>query len=232
MAAQSIRAADGSSFTAYLALPKHGKGPGLVVIQEIFGVNPWLRAVADAAAAQGYVAMAPDLFWRLKPGIELDSDKEDEFKKGVGYLQRFDEALGIGDLEATVAALRAHPSCTGKVGSLGYCIGGRLAFLLACRSDTDANAGYYGVNIQAALGEAANITKPLLLHIAENDKFVPAAAQRQIREGLKDNPRVTIHSYPDADHGFARSGSHAYQKAAADLANSRTADFFRHTLRG
>lgn len=232
MAAQSIRTAGGASFAAYLALPKGGEGPGLVVVQEIFGVNPWLRAVADAAAAQGYVAMAPDLFWRLKPGVELDSDKEDEFKKAVGYLQRFDEMMGVEDLKATAAALRAHPSCTGKVGSLGYCLGGRLAFLLACRSDTDANASYYGVNIQAALGEAAAIAKPLLLHIAENDKFVPAAAQRQIKEGLADNPFVTIHSYPGADHGFARSGSHAYQKAAADLANSRTAEFFRHALGG
>ncbi len=232
MADQSIRSPDGGSFKAYIALPGGGSGPGLVVIQEIFGVNRWLRGVVDAAAAQGYVATAPDLFWRLKPGIELDSDKEDEFKKGVGYLQRFDEAMGIEDLKATVAALRAHPACTGKVGALGYCIGGRLAYLMACRSDTDANAGYYGVNIQAALGEAANITKPLLLHIAENDKFVPRQAQLQIAGGLKNNRRVTIYSYPGADHGFARIGSHAFQKPAADLANARTAEFFRRALGG
>jgi carboxymethylenebutenolidase len=230
MADQSIQAADGRSFNAYLAPVPSGKAPGLVVIQEIFGVNRWLRGVADAAAAQGYIAMAPDLFWRLKPGIELDSDKEDEFKKGVGYLHRFDEALAVADLKATITALRAHPACTGKVGSLGYCIGGKLAFLLACQADADANAAYYGVNLQAALDEARNITKPLLLHIAENDQFVPPSAQRQIKEGLKTNPQVTIYSYPGADHGFARIGSHAFQKSAADLANSRTAEFFRRAL--
>lgn len=232
MADQSIRTADGGSFNAYVALPRGGTGPGLVVIQEIFGVNRWLRGVADAAAAQGYVAMAPDLFWRLKPGIELDSDKEDEFKKGVGYLQRFDEALAVADLGATVAALRRHPACTGKVGSLGYCIGGRLAFLLACRSDSDANASYYGVNIEAALDEAAKITKPLLLHIAGNDQFVPHAAQRRIKQSLEGNASVTIYSYPGADHGFARFGSHAFQKSAAELANSRTAAFLRRALSG
>ncbi len=232
MATLAIRAADGGSFDAYLAAPTTGAGPGIVVIQEIFGVNRWLRGVADAAAAQGYVALAPDLYWRLKPGIELDSDREDEFKKGVGYMQRFDEALGVEDLKASIAALRRHPACTGKVGSLGYCIGGRLAFLLACRADTDANVAYYGVNIDVALGEANGIVHPLLLHIAERDKFVPLAAQRRIADGLRGNPHVTIHSYAGADHGFARSGSHAYERSAADLANSRTIQFFRRTLGG
>jgi carboxymethylenebutenolidase len=228
----AIRAADGGSFDAYLAAPQHGASPGIVVIQEIFGVNRWLRGVADAAAAQGYVAIAPDLYWRLKPGIELDSDREDEFKKGVGYMQRFDEEKGVADLKAGIAALRQHPACTGKVGSLGYCIGGRLAFLLACGADTDANVAYYGVNIDAALGEAGGIAHPLLLHIAERDKFVPPAAQRRIEDGLRGNPHVTIHSYAGADHGFARSGSHAYERSAADLANSRTIQFFRRTLGG
>jgi carboxymethylenebutenolidase len=232
VATLAIRAADGGSFDAYLAAPQQGAGPGIVVIQEIFGVNRWLRGVADAAAAQGYVAIAPDLYWRLKPGIELDSDREDEFKKGVGYMHRFDEEKGVADLQAGIAALRAHPACSGKVGSLGYCIGGRLAFLLACRADTDANVAYYGVNIDAALGEAGHITKPLMLHIAERDKFVPAAAQQRIAEGLRGNAKVTIHSYPGADHGFARSGSHAYERSAADLANSRTIQFFRRTLGG
>jgi carboxymethylenebutenolidase len=232
VATLAIRAADGSSFNAYLATPQQGAGPGIVVIQEIFGVNRWLRGVADAAAAQGYVALAPDLYWRLKPGIELDSDREDEFKKGVGYMQRFDEALGVADLQASIAALRRHPACTGKVGSLGYCIGGRLAFLLACRADTDANVAYYGVNIDAVLGEAGHITKPLMLHIAERDEFVPPAAQQRIVDGLRGNTSVAIHSYAGADHGFARSGSHAYERSAADLANSRTIQFFRQTLGG
>lgn len=240
----SIRAADGGSFAAYLAIPKsgpksaaqdspnNGRAAGVVIIQEIFGINPWMRAVADGFAEFGYVALVPDLYWRMKPGVALDADNEDEFKKGVGYMQRLDEAKAIEDLKAAVAALRAHPSCNGKVGSVGYCLGGRLAFLLACRSDTDCNVGYYGVNLPAVLGEAGGITKPLLLHIAEKDKFVPPPAQAQIKEALSGNPLVTLHSYPDADHGFARSGSHAYNAAPAKLANGRTAEFLRRHLAG
>jgi carboxymethylenebutenolidase len=231
MADQSIRATDGSgSFNAYVALPKTRKGPGIVIIQEIFGVNPWLRHVADRAAAAGYVAMAPDLFWRLKPGVQLDADIEKEFQEGVSYMQRFDSDKAVEDLKATVAALRQHPAATGKVGTVGFCLGGRLAFMMACRSNADANIGYYGVNLPALLGEAKSITKPLLLHIAENDKFVPPPAQAQIKDALKGNSHVTIYTYPGADHGFARNGSHSFNKEAAELANSRSADFFRRNL--
>jgi len=231
MADQSIRATDGSgSFNAYLALPKAGKGPGLVVLQEIFGVNPWLRQIADRAAALGFVAMAPDLFWRLKPGVQLDADNEKEFQEGVGYMQRFDQDKAIDDVRAAVAALRQHPASTGKVGTVGFCLGGRLAFLMSCRSDVDASIGYYGVNIPPLLSEARNIKKPLLLHIAENDKFVPPAAQQQIKDALKPIAPATVYSYPGADHGFARNGSHAFNKEAAELANSRSLEFFRRAL--
>jgi len=231
MADQSIRATDGTgSFNAYVALPKAGKGPGIIVLQEIFGVNPWLRQIADRAAAIGFVAMAPDLFWRLKPGVQLDADVEKEFQEGVGYMQRFDQDKAIDDVKATLAALRQHPASTGKVGTVGFCLGGRLAFLMACRSDVDASIGYYGVNIPPLLGEAKNIKKPLLLHIAENDKFVPPAAQQQIKDALKPVATATVYSYPGADHGFARNGSHAFNKEAAELANSRSLEFFRRTL--
>jgi len=231
MADQSIRATDGTgSFNAYVALPKAGKGPGIIVLQEIFGVNPWLRQIADRAAAIGFVAMAPDLFWRLKPGVQLDADNEKEFQEGVGYMQRFDQDKAIDDVKAALAALRQHPASTGKVGTVGFCLGGRLAFLMACRSDVDASIGYYGVNIPPLLGEAKNIKKPLLLHIAENDKFVPPPAQQQIKDALKPIAAATVYSYPGADHGFARNGSHAFNKEAAELANSRSLEFFRRAL--
>jgi carboxymethylenebutenolidase len=231
MADQTIQAADGSgNFNAYVALPRTGKGPGIVIIQEIFGVNPWLRQIADRAAAHGYVAMAPDLFWRLKPSIQLDPDIEKEFQEGLGYMQRFDQDKAVEDLQATLDALRQNSSCTGKVGTVGYCLGGRLAFMMACRSDADANVSYYGVNIPPLLGEAKNITKPLLMHIAENDKFVPPPAQQQIKDGLKGNSQVTIYTYPGADHGFARNASHSFHKESAELANSRSNEFFRRTL--
>ena len=229
MAQISINAGTGS-FSAYLALPKTGTGPGIVVIQEIFGVNPGIRAIADRLAAQGFVACAPDLFWRLEPGVELNPSLEPDFKRGLDLMGRFDSAQGIEDIKLTTTALRRHASCTGKVGVVGYCLGGRLAFMCAARTDADASVGYYGVGLEGLLGEAGNVKKPLMLHIAEEDKFVDKAAQAKILAGLKPYPAVTIHAYPGCDHGFARIGGEHTDKAAAALADGRTEAFFRKTL--
>jgi carboxymethylenebutenolidase len=226
----TIRAADGGSFSAYLAAPKSGKGPGLVVIQEIFGVNKVMRDITDAFAAQGYVAMCPDLFWRQEPGIQITDKTDAEWKRAFALMQGFDQVKGVEDLKATLAALRKHPASSGKAGSVGYCLGGRLAYMMATRSDADCNVGYYPVGIQELLGEAKNIQKPLLLHIAEKDQFVPSEAQAKIKQGLKDNKLVTIYSYPGADHAFARVGGQHYDKKAADQANQRTAEFLKKNL--
>ena len=226
----SIRAADGGSFSAYLATPSAGRGPGLVVIQEIFGVNKVMRDLADGFARQGYVVLCPDLFWRQEPGIQITDKTEAEWKKAFSLFQGFNVDKGIDDLKATLTALRRLPTCSGKAGSVGYCLGGKLAYLMATRSDADANVGYYGVGIQDQLDEAKNIKKPLLLHIAEKDQFVPPEAQVKIKDALKANPLVTLHSYPGADHAFARIGGQHYDKQAADLANQRTAEFFKKSL--
>jgi len=228
----TIQAADGGSFSAYLATPKAGKGPGIVVIQEIFGVNAVMRGIADNLAAQGYAALCPDLFWRMKPGVQITDKTEAEWKLAVGYFGRFDADKGIEDLKATLAALRKHPACTGKVGAVGYCLGGKLAYLMATRSDADCSVGYYGVGIQDMLGEAKSIKKPLLLHIAGKDEFVPPPAQAAIKAGLKGDSNVTIYDYPDCNHAFARIGGAHYDKAAADQANQRSAEFFRRQLGG
>jgi carboxymethylenebutenolidase len=230
MAEVTIRAADGGSFQAYLATPKSGKGPGVVVIQEIFGINGVMRAITDGLAQQGYTALCPDLFWRIEPGIQLTDKSEAEWKRAFELFQAFNVDKGVDDLKATLAALRQHPACAGKVGSVGYCLGGKLAYLMATRSDADCNVGYYGVGIQDQLGEAKNLKKPLMLHIAEKDQFVPPPAQEKIKAELGSNSLVTLHSYPGADHAFARVGGQHYDKAAADLANSRSADFFRRHL--
>ncbi len=226
----TIRAADGGSFSAYLATPKSGKGPGIVLIQEIFGVNKVMRDLADGFAAQGYTVMCPDLFWRQEPGIQITDKTEAEWKKAFALYQGFNVEKGVDDLKATLAALRKHPACSGKVGSVGYCLGGKLAYLMATRSDSDANVGYYGVGIQDQLDEAKNIRKPLLLHIAGKDQFVPPEAQAKIKQSLKGNPHVTIYDYPAQDHAFARVGGQHYDKAAADQANQRTAEFFKKNL--
>ena len=230
MAEVTIRAADGGSFSAYLATPKSGKGPGIVLIQEIFGVNKVMRDLADGFAAQGNTVMCPDLFWHQEPGVQITDKTEAEWKKAFSLMQGFNTAKGVDDLKATLATLRKHQACTGKVGSIGYCLGGKLAFLMATRSDSDANVGYYGVGLQDSLGEAKNIKKPLLLHIAEKDQFVPPEAQKKVIEALKGNKLVIIYTYPGADHAFARIGGQHYDKKAADLANQRTAEFLKKHL--
>ena len=226
----TIRAADGGSFKAYLATPKSGKGPGIVLIQEIFGVNKVMRDLADGFAAQGYAVMCPDLFWRQEPGVDITDQSKAEWDKAFQLFQGFNTEKGVDDLKSTLASLRQHAACTGKVGSVGYCLGGKLAYLMATRSDSDANVGYYGVGIQDLVGESRNIKKPLLLHIAGKDQFVPPEAQAKVKAGLKGNAQVTIHDYPEQDHAFARVRGQHYDKAAADLANTRTAEFFKKHL--
>jgi carboxymethylenebutenolidase len=226
----TIRAADGGSFKAYLATPKTGKGPGILLIQEIFGVNKVMRDLADGYAAQGYVVMCPDIFWRQEPGVDITDQTKAEWDKAFKLFQGFNVDKGVDDLKATLAALRSHAACTGKVGSVGYCLGGKLAYLMATRSDSDADVGYYGVGIQDLLGEAKSIKKPLLLHVANKDGFVPPEAQAKVKAALKANSQVTINDYPEQDHAFARVGGEHYDKAAADLANKRTADFFKKHL--
>jgi carboxymethylenebutenolidase len=230
MSEVTIRAADGGSFSGYLATPKSGKGPGILVIQEIFGVNQVMRDIADGFAAQGYVALCPDLFWRQEPGIQLTDKTEAEWARAFQLYQGFDEAKGVDDLKASLAHLRGLPACTGKAGSVGYCLGGKLAYLMATRSDADCNVGYYGVGIDKALDEASKISRPLMLHIAEKDQFCPPEAQAQIKAVLGKNPKVTIHSYPGVGHAFARPGGEHYDKAAAETAHKRTAAFFKQHL--
>ena len=226
----TIKAKDGGSFGGYLASPGSDRGPGVVVIQEIFGVNKVLRDIADGMASRGFFALVPDLFWRLKPGVELSDHNEADMKEAFGLLQRFDVDKGVDDIQAAISFLRGHAGVTGKVGTLGYCLGGRLAYLSVTRTDSDASVGYYGIGIEGFLDEAAKIKKPLILHIAEGDEYVPPPAQQKIKAALNANRLVTLYSYPAMNHAFARVGGEHYDKANADLANVRSATFFRQHL--
>ena len=225
----TITGADGS-FGGYLASPASGRGPGVVIVQEIFGVNHTMREVADNLAARGFFALAPDLFWRLEPGVQLHDNVEAEWKHARELLGRFDRKAGMADIQATLDHLRALPGATGKAGVVGYCLGGYLAYLAACRSDSDASVGYYGVNIPSKLDEARNIKTPLMLHIAGHDEHCPPEAQKALLDGLSGNPHVTLHVYPQMGHAFARPGDAHYDHACADLANGRTATFLRQHL--
>lgn len=225
MASIDIQAIDGSgSFAAYRADPKGTPRGAIVVIQEIFGVNEGIRRKCDHFASLGYVAFAPDLFWRHQPGIELDPDVETEFKQALDWMGKFDQDKGVADIEATIRA--AREASGGKVGVTGYCLGGRLAFMTAARTDSDASVGYYAVGVDGLLGEKHAIANPLLLHIAGEDGFVPAATQKAMHEGLDDHPKVTLYDYPGEDHGFATEMGKRRSEAAAQLADSRTEAFF------
>ena len=224
----TIPGPDGS-FSGYLARPDAPNGAGIVVIQEIFGVNDVMRGIADGLAAQGYLVLCPDLFWRIEPGVQLSDASEAEWKKAFALYQAFNVDNGIKDIAATIAFLRAEHDAT-KVGAVGFCLGGLLAYLTATRTDADASVSYYGVGIDQKLDEAGKITKPLMLHIAVEDGFVSKDAQATIRAGLAGNASVTVHDYPGADHGFARTAGNHYDAAAAALAGQRTADFFKASL--
>jgi carboxymethylenebutenolidase len=217
------------SFEAYIAEPAGQPRAAIVVIQEIFGVNQGIRQKCDRLAAAGYLALAPDLFWRLEPGIQLDPDIPAEFKQALEYMGKFNQDAGVRDIEATIRAARAKLG-SGKVGAVGYCLGGRLAYMTAARTDVDTSVGYYGVGLDGLLGEKHGIAHPLLLHIPEEDHFVDKDAQARIHAGLDDHPRVTIFDYPGEDHGFATEMGKRRSEASAQLADQRTADFFAETL--
>jgi carboxymethylenebutenolidase len=225
----TIKGRDGS-FSAYLAKPASGPAPGVIVIQEIFGVNAVVRAICDHHAAHGRFALAPDLFWRLESGVQLTDKTKAEWDQAISLMQRFDTDKGVIDIQASITHLRMVPGCSGKVGAVGYCLGGKLAYLAAARTDSDASVGYYGVGIQEHLDEAKTIRRPLTLHIAGKDSYVPPEAQKTIHANLEGNSLIVLHDYPGMDHAFAREGGEHYDKACADLANSRTNTFFRQHL--
>ena len=218
-----------ASFGAYLARPEGTPRAAIIVIQEIFGVNPGIRRKCDKLAAEGYLALAPDLFWRLQPGFEADPDIESEFQTALEMMGRFDQDLAIRDIEACIHHIRRTLGIA-KVGCVGYCLGGRLAFLAAARTDIDASVGYYGVGIDGLLGEKHAIANPLMLHIPTADGFVPRETQAAMHAGLDDHPKVTLYDYEGLDHGFATEMGKRRVEEAAQLADSRTAAFFAEHL--
>jgi carboxymethylenebutenolidase len=216
----------GGSFNAYLAEPGRTPRGAIVVIQEIFGVNEGIRRKCDHWAGLGYIGVAPDLFWRLAPDVELDPDVPEQFQQALGLMQRLDQGKAIADIEAVIRDGRRRLPEGGRVGCVGYCLGGRLAFMTSARTDIDASVGYYGVGLEGLMGEKHAIARPMMLHIAGADHFVTPDKQQLIHEGLDDHPKVTIHDYPGEDHGFAAELGKRRSEAAADLADRRTEAFF------
>ena len=225
MASITIQATDGSGgFTAYVVEPKAKPAGAVVVIQEIFGVNQAMRDTCAWVADLGFIAVCPDLFWRIQPGIDITDKSDAEWKQAFELFQKFDQAKGIADLKASVAASRGLPGSNGKVATIGYCLGGRLAFMMAQQSDADANISYYGVGLDELVSDLPKVTKPLLVHVADQDEFFPAAGRAAVIKAIEGHKHAVGHVYPDANHAFARVNGVHWDGRSATIANGRSAE--------
>lgn len=221
----TITTPEGDAFGAYAAMPTSGNGPVVVVIQEIFGVNANMRAVCDWLAGLGYIAVCPDLFYRQAAGIELNDKSDYDMNRAMDLYNHFDVQAGLRDLLVTLSHVRQMPGCNGKIGAVGYCLGGKLAYLLATQSDIDCVVGYYAVGLENFLGEVAGIRQPILLHIAEQDRFVSTEQREKVLQAMENNLVIQTAVYEGVDHAFARVGGQNFDATAAELANARTQKF-------
>ena len=225
-----IPALDGDGkIPAYVARPTGAPRAAIIVVPEIFGVNAGIRRKCDDWAGLGYLALAPDIFWRFAPGVELDPDVPEQLQEAFGYFQQYDADAGVKDIEAAIHHLRRTEACA-KVGLVGFCLGGRLAYMAATRTDISASVGYYGVMIDQMLNESHAIAHPLMLHIPTADHFVGPEAQAAIHAGLDGHPKVALHDYPGLDHGFAAETGNRRDETGAALADQRTREFFAQHL--
>jgi len=218
---------------AYIATPTTPAKAAILVVPEIFGVNEGIRRKCDGWAAKGYLAVAIDIFWRFAPGVELNPDIDAELNEAFGYFQRYEANDGVIDIEAAIKAIRqglGGHAPVAKVGLVGFCLGGRLAYMAATRTDIDAAVGYYGVMIETMLDESHAIANPLMLHIPTADHFVGPEAQAAIHAALGAHPKVTLHDYQGLDHGFAAEMGNRRNAAGAQLADGRTEAFFAEHL--
>jgi len=225
MGSITIQATDGSgNFSAYVVEPKAKPAGVVVLIQEIFGVNQALRDTAARVADLGFIAICPDLFWRIEPGIDLTDKSDAEWQRAFELFQAFDRGKGIEDLKATVAASRTLPGANGKVATMGYCLGGALAFMMAEQSDTDVNISYYGVGLDELLDDLDKVTRPLVVHIAGKDEYSSAEGRAKVVAATRGHPHIATYVYPNADHAFARINSIHWDGRSATIANGRSAE--------
>jgi carboxymethylenebutenolidase len=225
----TIDTPDGS-FGAYVAKPAATPAPAIVVIQEIFGINADLRATCDELAAQGFIAICPDLFWRMQPGVELTDQSQEEWKQAMALYQAFDLDKGVEDVGATLNAARGHADANGKVGVMGFCLGGLLTFLTAARNEPDAAVEYYGGRTNEFVGEMPSVSCPMIIHLGEADEYIPPPAREAIVKAAEGKANVTVYTYAGQNHAFARHNGTHYDAASAKLANERTYEHFRKHL--
>ena len=225
-----IESPDGT-FRAYISRPAKLPAPAVVVLQELFGVNADIRATCDELATQGFIAIAPDLFWRQEPGVDLDVRSEAAWQHGLQLYTAYNRDAGVKDIMETVRTAVELPESTGTVALLGYCLGALMAFITAARYEVDAAVAYHGADTEKYLGEVGRLAAPLLMHLGEEDEFISKAAQAQIKAALAEIPSATVHCYPGQRHAFSRHNGAHYNAAAATLAHGRTYEFLKRELR-
>jgi len=222
----------GGTFSAYIARPMAAPASAVIVLQELFGVNADIRKHCDELAEQGLLAVAPDLFWRQEPGVDLTVTSEADWQHGLRLYQAYDRDAGVKDVKDTIDAVRNLPECNGKVALLGYCLGALMVFMTAVRSDgIDAAVWYHGADTDKYLGEVDGLDTPILMHLAEEDEFISKAAQAEIKAAMAKKPDAAVYSYPGQSHAFSRHNGKHYNAAAAHLANGRTSEFLSRQLR-
>ena len=226
----TIEGQDGA-FGAYMATPMVLPAPAVVVLQELFGVNADIRKTCDELADQGFIAVAPDLFWRQEPGVDLSVTSESDWQHGLRLYQAYDRDAGARDVKDTANSVAKLPGCSGKVAVMGFCLGALMTFLTAVRYGVDAAVAYHGGDTEKYLGELKGFDSPLLMHLAEEDEFISKPAQAEIKAALAGKPKATVYSYPRQHHAFARHNGAHYDASAAALANSRTSEFLNRQLR-
>lgn len=215
---------------AHVAYPERSLAGAVIAIMEIWGVNDTMREHAREFAEAGYICLVPDLFWRQESGVQLSDKNPEHVKKAFDLYYDFDYDLGVRDMGDTLSYLRKIQGGNGKVGSVGYCLGGKLCYLMCCRTEIDCAVAYYGTYIEHNIREARNLHKPFMLHMAMRDRWVQAEVNNLLERRLSPNPLVEIHKYPDADHAFARHGGSTYRAAEARRALSLSVGFFRRHL--
>ncbi|WP_267220887.1 dienelactone hydrolase family protein [Dyella silvae] len=218
------------TLNAFVAYPTQLPAPVVIVLQEIFGVNADLRATCEELARVGFIAIAPELFWRDAPGLDLNAWSSEEWKKGLALYEHYDFDRGVRDIAAVISVARKLESSTGKTGVMGFCLGGLMAYLSVARTDVDAAAWYYGGQTERFLDEAGDVTAPMIMHVGEEDEYVSKDAQKLIKDAFETHRNVEIFTYPGCYHAFARHTGTHYDPAAATLANGRTQAFLRHQL--
>ena len=225
----SIAATDGGAFSAHVVRPDGGGGPAVLVLQEIFGVNVYIRDVCQRIAALGYVAVAPDMFWRIRPGVDLSTFDQGDLETGIGLAGQFDPALGIADLRVALDAARGLSS-TGKVGIVGFCFGGTFAFLAAANLQPDAAVSYYGSGVASAIDQLANVTCPLQFHFGGSDPYIPNADVDTIASAIAGHPGAELHVQTGGGHAFdnSYSGMFSHPESAAAAWALTTAFLGKH----